>query len=58
MPHWLAHFHKTKDAHLDVVEYSDSPIEAEAECSKHRDATRIARANTSRGGLSPDTERV
>lgn len=57
-PSWPVHVPWIDDPHLDLVEYRDSPNDAEAEGNKQRDAACVARTDAGHEGLRPDAERV
>ena len=57
-PRWPADIPKTNDSHLDFDEQRDSQSDADAECSKQCDATRVGRADAHHKGLYIDAEHV
>ena len=57
-PRWPAHVPKTDDSHLDLEEQRDSQSDADAECSKQCDATRVCRDDARHERLYLDAEHV
>jgi hypothetical protein len=58
LPSRPVHVPRIDDPHLYLVEHRNGPNDAEAEGSKQRDATGVARTDARYEGLRPDAEHV